>query len=451
MSGWQAGVTPHADSSVKNTSTPATGPLPLIAPGSSAGSRTAWILSYTGVSNEPRVIRQARSLVRRGWRVVVAGYEGHSPLPPEWHFLKLDRFVAPGALHHRAMRVAARFAGRTLYTRASSSPRAAQAGARLYYRGLTAWNEHHNRIVAALRAHPELAPDLVVAHDYHTCPPANEIAVLSGAAFVVDCHEYAREENSGDPAWMANGRHFASALQDDYLARADAVTTVGQGIADLLDSEQRLRRPVVTIRSLPFFEPQPFRPVSDKIGVLYHGAFGRGRGLLELVRSVHLWQPRFHLILRGSGEEDVVDALRRAAAETGVADRVRIVPPVAFADIITAANASDIGYFAQPGVSNQQRLALPNKLFEYIMAGLALTVGDLPEMRRVVESYGLGQVVANLEPETIAGAINALEASAIDACKRASLVAARELNWEAEERIMLSLFDDVVKSARYRC
>jgi len=412
-------------------------------PGETNHARTAWILSYTGVSNEPRVLRQAWSLSRRGWNVVVAGFDGHSPRPPEWSFVRLADHARSSAPAFRASLRLQRGLGRLLYSCGGPSP-AVQFGARLYYFALPGWRQNHREILRIADGQPHLRGSLVIAHDFHTCPPAAMLAEKWNAAFLVDCHEYGRGQYMDDPQWVKDGRLFASAIQDDYLARADAVTTVCDGIAELLNREQKLQRPVVTVRSMPFNQPQAFRPTGDAVTVLYHGILSADRGLEEAVESLKLWHPRFRLVLRGSGEAPVIERLRHIAHRNGVGDRLVIEPPVPFDRIVPSANAADIGYFVQHDFSPQKRFTLPNKFFEYVMAGLALCVADLPEMARIVERYRLGRLVAKANPAVIAETINALSREQIDSLKRASLAAASELNWEIEQNILLDLVEDIV-------
>jgi glycosyltransferase involved in cell wall biosynthesis len=407
-------------------------------------SRTAWILSYTGVSNEPRVVRQAWSLTRNNWNVVVVGFEGHSPRPPEWSFLHLADRGSGGRPFH-LMLMLQRQLGRLLYTYGKPTPALAGIGARLFYFGLENWRHNYRQIMQIADAAPHLRADLIVAHDFHTCPPAAMLAKKWAAPLIVDCHEYGRGQYMDNADWMRDGRLFAMAIQDDYLARADAVTTVSDGIRDLLNKEQILKRPAVTIRSMPLPQPQPFRATGDRINVLYHGILSADRGLEEAVASLPLWRPEFSLTLRGVGDAHVVDRLRAIARRSGVADRLRIEPPVVFHEIVSAANAADIGYFVQHDFSPQKLFTLPNKFFEYVMAGLALCVSDLPEMARLVRHYQLGRLVTRPDPALIAETINALTREDIDRFKRSSVKAAKELNWLAEEGIMLSLFDDLAR------
>jgi glycosyltransferase involved in cell wall biosynthesis len=303
-----------------------------------------------------------------------------------------------------------------------------------------------NYLLRVLRHHAELKPDLVIANDYFTCDVALSLCRLSGAKLVVDCHEYAVEQSSHDPYWVRWKQPVVRAVEAFYLARADLVTTVCQGIADLLDADHRLRRPVLVIRSVPIGQPQPFRPTGERIRVLYHGGIWHVRQLHTAIESMRLWRPEFDLVLRGDGDPAYLAELRRLIARYGLADRVFIEPAVPFEQIIPAANKADIGYFSYANFSRQSEFVLPNKFFEYIMAGLALCVVDLPEMGRLTRHYGVGKLIPEHTPEAIAATINSFTAAEIDRCKKASIAAAGELNWEREKLRLLAAYNDLLGS-----
>jgi glycogen(starch) synthase len=98
----------------------------------------------------------------------------------------------------------------------------------------------------------------------------------------------------------------------------------------------------------------------------------------------------------------------------------------------------DVGLFALPGHSLQNFHVLPNKFFEYTMAGLALCVSDLPEMSRLLHGYELGRLIADVTPQAVAAAINGFDRASIDRFKQNAGKAALELNWEVEARAFLS-------------
>ena len=413
--------------------------------GPAIGGRTAWIVSYTGVSDEPRVIRQARALLDDGWRVVVCGFDGRSPRPPEWTYLRLpscDPFRPELA---DALR---RLGAVCLRLSAAGGPGWLRALAALIRQRYDPLRLHIRRsLLREARGNRDLKADLVVANDYPTCDAAFALAQLFAAEFAVDCHEYAVQEHSYDADWVTTAGCVA-AVQDHYLRRADLVTTVCEGIAELLSADHRLRRPALAVRSVPMLQRQQFRPTGERITVLYHGIFAPIRGLHTAIESLPMWRPEFQLLLRGRGNDAYVSDLRRRARELGVEHRLTIVPPVPFDEIVPRANESDIGYFSAANFSSQSELALPNKFFEYIMAGLALCILDMTEMGRLIREYRVGLLISEHSPAAIARTINSFTRETIDRFKERSLRIAEELNWEKEQVKLLAAYNEITDPLR---
>lgn len=415
--------------------------------GTSAGDRTVWIISYTPVCKEPRVLRQARAVEDAGWRVVVFGLPGKSPCPESWHFVEIPD--APPLTSPRALAKAAAFMGMRalggIAARYGSVDFLKSSGARIYQAFTPSYRVRERAIVTFLSRYPEYRPDLVLCHDYFTASVAIKVARTANAKVSVDCHEYALGQYAHDPRWVKLHQPVVRALQDELYARVDGITTVCEGIAELIEKDHPVRRPVRVVRSVPFYVPQSFRPTGNVVTVLYHGEIFPSRALHVAVRSMHLWRPEFRFVLRGYSDAAYVAQLREIAAEVGVADRLEIQPPVPFDQIVPAANEADIGYFVHLDTSPQRRFALPNKFFEYVMAGLALVVSDLPEMARLVREHDLGVLVPECEEESIARVINSLDRASIDEMKRHSLSAAKVLNWDAEQEKMMSLYREILE------
>lgn len=405
-------------------------------------TRTAWIFSYTEVARSPRVLRQAQALMESGWKVVVFGYETEETAAEAWQFVALPSISSSSKFITGWLRILRLF-GLLLVTTAPIAG-IRQAGARLYYGAIAHYLQAKNISKRFLLQNAALRPDLVICHDYFTTPVGHRIAEMTGARFTVDCHEYSRDECMDNQNWVKRVRPFAIALQDYYLAQADAVTTVCDGIANLLNQEQVLRRPVTVIRSVPAMPAMEYRPASDKIIVLYHGNISPSRDLEIAIQSLPMWRPEFHLVLRGYADALYVRQLEQLISNLGIGHRVTIEPPVAFADLISKANTADVGYFIHRDGSFQRRFALPNKFFEYITAGLALCVSDLPEMASILRQYKLGVLVPRADPDSVAQAINSLTLEKINLFKRQAVEAAQTLNWHSEKTRMLSLYEEIL-------
>ncbi len=406
---------------------------PSLDPGVTSGRATAYIISLTPVTDEPRVLRQTRMLLDAGWNVVVAGFAGRSPKPTHWNLL----CVQHGTI--RTDDLANRL--RKLFLRGSKF--SAYCAERYYW--LSAGYPHiFKSLVHTYDEHPELGCNLVIAHDYYTAPIAARLAAHCGVEFAIDCHEYATGQYMHDETWRLTYRPWVHAIQKRFLPRAAVVTTVCDGIASLIDREYKLRTPAKVVRSMPFFVEMPFRPSGEVIEVLYHGILDPIRGLDAAMRSVPYWRPEFRLVIRGPGTDEYIASLRELAAACGVADRVKIDPPVLFSEMIAAANRSDIGFFVHEDVSPQKRFVLPNKLFEYIMAGMAICVSDLPEMAKVVRAHDLGLLVQGASPLDIARAINSFSRADIDRFKANSIAAAKKLCWDSESRAMHAAYESLL-------
>jgi len=409
--------------------------------GDRKSARRAWIISYTGVSNEPRVLRQCAAMTEAGWELIVCGFDGHSPRPPEWNFVRIPTTDPFRPWFRKTLSLVNQVA---LFLTVHAKPR-----------GLFKWSQHlvqasnphwlqiRREVMRISRENLDLRPDLVVSHDYFTSDLGFALAREYGAKFSIDCHEYAVMQYSNDPAWVRNSQPVIRTVQDHYLRRADLVTVVGASIAELIAAESRLKRAPIVVRNVSFKDKQTFRPIGERIKVLYHGDLSRPREIDMAIKSLPLWRPEFDLVLRGGGDPAYIGELKRLAERLGVENRVVFEPPVKFDEIVPAANLADVGYFAYRAYSPQIQYALPNKFFEYTMAGLAICVSDLREVGAIVQQYGNGLLIPEHTPESIAETINKFNRANIEQFKRASLVAADTLNWETESQLLVGGYDSL--------
>ncbi len=318
------------------------------------------------------------------------------------------------------------------YVVASQAPRlSAKAAEKSYW----AQNPRYEALYKRAASH---RPRIWLANDWTALPIALRLIGEQGGILVYDTHELASEEYAERFAWRMLHRPRVVALEELGLRKAALVTCVSEGIAENLQAAYRLKERPMVVCNTPAFQDMPFRPTGERIEVLYHGVVSPGRGLEECIQSVSLWRPEFHLTIRGPAGDAYRRELERRIEAAGVGDRVRLVPPVPMTDLVREANRADVGLFVLPGHSRHNRFVLPNKFFEYTMAGLAMCVSDLPEMARLLKRHDLGRLIGGLSPEAIATQVNALDRETIDCYKRNALTAARLLNWERESELLVA-------------
>ena len=279
-------------------------------------------------------------------------------------------------------------------------------------------------------------------------PIARQLSEQQGVPYVYDTHELAVHEYAHRWLWLMFQRPLVAAVEREGITGAALSSCVSSGIADFLQSYHGLPQRPMVVRNLPRYEAHPFRPCGEMIEVLYHGVVSPGRGLEACIESVASWQPGFRLTIRGPASESYRTELLGRAKAARVADRVLLAPPVPMVDLVREAARFDIGLFALPDHSRQNNLALPNKFFEYMMAGLALCISDLPEMSALLRHYDLGRLIPAVTPDAIAAAINAFDRAAVGHYKVRALEAARTLNWETEGELYFHAVAEALRGNR---
>ena len=299
--------------------------------------------------------------------------------------------------------------------------------------------EYAARAFAAALA---IRPRVVQANDLDTLLPAWLAARALHAGLVYDSHELYLE--SEHLLGRERERRIWGAIERRLALRADAVITVAPSIARELEGRYGIAR-VHLVRNLPRFDAATeVRPlVPDRAPgqplLLHQGFLQQGRGLAAMVASLR-FLPGARLVFLGEGPEE--GAVRAAARDAGVEDRVVFRPPVPLAELLAHTRAADLGLVLYEGRSLNYRYALPNKLFEYVMAGVPVLASDLPEMRAVIEPRGIGRLVADPSPKGIAAAVRAMldDREALAAMRARCREAARELCWEREEETLLAIY-----------
>lgn len=299
------------------------------------------------------------------------------------------------------------------------------------------WRKPDHR--AALAAVEAAAPDLIHANEPMALPLAIRAKERTGAAVLFDAHELGLDPWKGRrvPRLVFGPLHRH--LLQEHAVRADAMITVAPRIAARY--EHALGVPCGVVRNAPPYQAMDFRPLGrDRIRLLHHGVALRGRRLEDAIHTVARLDDRFELeLMLVPGSPGYVESLRRLAAERAPG-RVRFRPPVAPDEIVGTIADADIGLAVIPPVDESYRLSLPNKFFEYLMAGLAVVVGPSPEMAAICLEENCGIVAADHEPAAVATALASLDEGRIEAMKRAALAAARRYNAEREMETLAALY-----------
>lgn len=355
------------------------------------GTRTVVMLVVSDLAIDPRVRREARALADAGWHVLIL-----CPLPA---------CAPPDLVLDWGPRIAIRWLP--------------ESAGRFAYRFPSVLGS------ALLKSALAERPFAFHAHDLATTLIVLTAAHRTGAHAVCDFHEWMSENATFDrrkSRFRAHAPRVAAVYrQIERLAvrRASATITVGEAIADQLDSLGGSGRRVHVVRNMPAPGTPPTRtypslrdtlaiPAGQTL-VLYQGGIGPSRNLEPVISALAL-APNVALAIRGPAIAHYRDAYRAVAeaAGGGAADRLHFLDAVPQTDVVAAANGADVGLYTVADVCKSFTLAMPNKVFEYLHAGLPVLAADFPEVRGVVEAHGVGLLFNSTDPAAIAEAMSRL-------------------------------------------
>jgi len=147
-------------------------------------------------------------------------------------------------------------------------------------------------------------------------------------------------------------------------------------------------------------------------------------------------------MLKVAGEGDISNELRELTKKLKLENRVEFTGRLPLEELKKMTRKAHLGISLEEDRGLNYRFALPNKLFDYIQAEIPVIVSDLPEMRNVVETYHVGEVLFERTPQKIAELINKTIEN--DSKYKENLtIAAKELCWENEEQKLMELFKTV--------
>jgi len=298
-----------------------------------------------------------------------------------------------------------------------------------------------------LQAAPQDRFDAIHCHDLWTLPAGVELRARYSpdAKIIYDSHELF--------AFQVKSRivqRYLSRLEEQYIRAADLVITVNESISRELAKLYGTNRPEVIYNSCgaawntsPLTQREfleHFGASEDGFRVMLQGNLARDRNVENVVRAFRMLDDSIRLFLLGAGP--IETALRKLCRKRQISNVFfgRWVPQE---DLLRYVSHANLGIIPYPGnISLNHYYCTPNKLFEFIEAGIPICANDLPELRRIIRGKAIGDVYPMDTPEEIA--------YAMDECRRrcaggefqdSSLQAAREeFSWDRQGEKLLDLY-----------
>jgi len=278
--------------------------------------------------------------------------------------------------------------------------------------------------------------DIYFAADVYSLPFCTIAARLKRKKIFYDAREIYPELSGIKNKNLVKG--LIQIIESFCIKRVDLVITTGKLDSKYIEDFYRIRDTVV-LRNLPLRKRSLSRVDFHKkysifnttLILLYQGIIMPGRGI-ETIFKVLQKYPDSCLIILGWGEFQLY--YEQKAVEMEIQDRVFFAGKIPQYKLHNYTAGGDVGLCLIDNISFNNYYALPNKLFEYVMAGLPVIVSELPQMKAVVEKYNIGAVVPGGNEDEVIKILEKWKRTPLlyNNLKKNCKLASEELNWEAE-------------------
>ena len=310
----------------------------------------------------------------------------------------------------------------------------------LFNKGPLFYAEINTRIFFYLMVHHA---NILLANDLDTLAANFVASRLKRIPLVYDSHEYF----TGVPELQ--GRPFAKKVWEIIEAfifpKLKYVYTVNKTIADIYIKKYKVdvkvvRNVAMKWRPLEKKSRQDLGlPLDKKIIIFQSAGINIQRGMEELVEAMQFIENTLLLII---GNGDALPVLKQMVQDLRLEEKVSFYPKMYFDDMMNYTSVADLGICIDKDTNLNYKYSLPNKIMEYIMAGIPILTTPLVEIKPIIEKYKVGYFLDSYDPKiiskTIANVLNNTEGLKI--CAENTKAAANDLCWENEENVIKSMF-----------
>lgn len=318
----------------------------------------------------------------------------------------------------------------------------------------TAWHPIAPELVRAAMLE---GADLYVAHYPAALPAAALAAKANGARYAFDAEDFHLGDVPEGPAFEG-ARTMVRMIEAEYLPGCAYVTAASPGIADAYAVAYGIPRPAVVLNVFPRSNAPDHATAagywSHRPSLYWFSqTIGADRGLECAVRAIGMSRVSPHLVLRGNPSPAFVASLSELARRGGTEAQLHLLPPALPSEMERLSAVHDIGLVSETGHTPNRRIALTNKLFSFLLAGVPVLLSDIPAHRRIACELGIAaRLYREGDPDQLAAAIDELLSPTgemlASARRHAFSLGQQRFNWDLEKHVLLSAVDRALSALR---
>lgn len=255
-----------------------------------------------------------------------------------------------------------------------------------------------------LKKAASLTYDVVVGNDLNAAVSAMELSKSTGKPFVYDAHEYYSGQSN---RLNEHEKKTIQQVESEVVKAAAGLMTVSYSIKDKLN-ELYGQHNWSVILNIPEIKTTAHQPADNGsiVKVVYHTAnlSLTGRNVQLLIDAIAIADKKFHLTLIGNCKGDGREVLKKYL-EAHIANRYELKDAMPLDALLQHAATCDIGAVLNHPSNENNNLTIPNKIFEYMAAGLAIVSFPVEGTRFLFEEKEIGTLTPTVDEEGLKAAL----------------------------------------------
>jgi glycosyltransferase involved in cell wall biosynthesis len=273
--------------------------------------------------------------------------------------------------------------------------------------------------------------DILLSNDTDTLLANYLVSKIRRKKLVFDAHEIFPE--LPELAHRPRAKRFWERIENWIFPHLKHCYTVCESVAEYYNKKYLLNMKVV--RNVPYYSNCNDKKLLDYAGkkiILYQGALNMGRGLEWVIDAMPFVDDAVLVII---GDGDIAKALKERANCLQLNEKVFFLGRIAGTELHHYTPSADLGLCLLENRGLNYYYSLPNRIFDYLQAGVPVLATDFPEIANIVKHYNTGILINRYEPEYLAAVLNDFFAKGFDTSHFAET--AKQFCWEKEEKILI--------------
>ncbi|MBM3185713.1 MAG: glycosyltransferase [Bacteroidetes bacterium] len=289
--------------------------------------------------------------------------------------------------------------------------------------------------------------DVLYSNDLDTLPANFFVSkIKSKSKLIYDTHELFTEVPELENRKFAKNTWVK--IEKYIFPKLNHVITVNESIANIYKT--KYGKPILVVRNVPEKFESSNPPSKSTLGlpedkfilIIQGSGLNVDRGIEEAVLSMQFIENAL-LIIVGSG--DVIPKIKKMVIQKNLDNKVKFYEKRPYLEMMQLTSKANIGLTLDKPLSDNYKYSLPNKLFDYIQAGVPILSSELVELQKIIDKYNIGYFVETVSPEEIAKNVNFLieNPEKLNVYKLNCIKAAEIENWEHEKIKLKKLIEEI--------